>query len=118
MQCFYHRDASAVGLCKSCGRGICGDCTVPYAEGLACRGQCEQAVTDLIALIDRNRRAVVGSGRAVYMFPLFFLVAGVVFAGAGAMTPGGSLFALTMGGIFIVLGLAHGLWIRRVQRGE
>jgi positive regulator of sigma E activity len=118
MHCFYHRDTHAVGACKSCGRGICGDCAVEYAEGLACRGRCEQAVTELIELIARNRRAVVGSGRLVYMFPIFFIAVGTVFAGAGAMTPRVSAFALFMGGAFVVLGVVQALWIRRLQRNQ
>jgi hypothetical protein len=118
MHCFYHRDASAVGLCKSCGRGLCGNCAVEYAEGLACRGRCEQAVTEVIALIERNRRAVVGSGRVVYMFPVFFSFLGIMFVVAGLMMPRAGSFALAFGGAFIVLGLVYGFWVRRVQGGK
>jgi hypothetical protein len=116
MHCFYHRDTYAVGACKSCGRGLCGDCAVEFAEGLACRGRCEQAVNEVIALIARNRRAVVGSGGLVYMYPGFFIVVGTVFVVAGVMTPDNAAFPLAVGAAFVVLGVVHALWVRRVQR--
>lgn len=116
MQCFYHRDLSAVGLCKGCGRGVCGECAVEYAEGLACRGRCEQAVTELITLIERNRRAVVRSGRAVYAFPVFFVVIGVFFSVGGLALSRNGTMPIALGLAFIGLGLFHGFSVHRVHK--
>ena len=54
MRCFYHEDREAVGSCKSCGKGLCRECAVDLTKGLACRGRCEEDVSSVIALIDRN----------------------------------------------------------------
>jgi hypothetical protein len=54
MRCFYHEDREAVGSCTSCGKGLCRECAVDLTKGLACRGRCEQDVSSVIALIDRN----------------------------------------------------------------
>jgi hypothetical protein len=59
MNCFYHPQTVAVGLCKSCGKGLCPACAVDMDQGLACRGRCEQEVRDLIELVSGSvkRRA-------------------------------------------------------------
>jgi hypothetical protein len=70
----------------------------------------------VIELIARNRRAVIGTGRAVYMFPVFFTVLGVMFAAAGLALPRAGLFVLPFGAAFIALGLVYGFRVRRIHR--
>ena len=41
MKCFYHQDRDAVGVCKSCERGVCSECAVDLGKGLACKDRCE-----------------------------------------------------------------------------
>lgn len=36
MQCFLHSTEAAVGICKSCGKGVCRTCAVKVDRGLAC----------------------------------------------------------------------------------
>jgi hypothetical protein len=50
MRCFYHEN-EAVGICKSCGKGICQDCAIDFKKGLACRGHCEESVQHIIQQI-------------------------------------------------------------------
>jgi hypothetical protein len=52
MRCFYHQDKEAVGLCKSCGKGVCLACAVDFSKGLACRGHCEDKVQSIIQKMD------------------------------------------------------------------
>jgi hypothetical protein len=47
MNCFNHRDKPAIGICKSCGKGLCGDCVAELPNVLACKDSCEKQV-DLI----------------------------------------------------------------------
>jgi hypothetical protein len=57
MRCFYHEDKQAVGICKSCGKGVCQECAVDFSKGLACRGHCEESVRSIIQKIgeyDKN----------------------------------------------------------------
>jgi prefoldin subunit 5 len=51
MRCFYHEEKQAVGLCKSCGKGICKECAVDLTTALACRGHCEESVRSIIQRI-------------------------------------------------------------------
>ena len=51
MNCFYHQDVSAIGICKSCSRGLCPDCAAEQTSGLACRGRCEEEVETLARLL-------------------------------------------------------------------
>ncbi len=42
MNCFNHQDKPAVGLCQSCGKGLCEACLAELPNGLACKGSCEK----------------------------------------------------------------------------
>jgi hypothetical protein len=55
MRCFNHRDKEAIAVCRSCGKGVCADCSVDIGRGIACKtGGCEQSTRDCIDLVDRN----------------------------------------------------------------
>jgi hypothetical protein len=51
VKCFQHRAADALGTCKACGRGLCGECAETVGRWLACRGPCEQDVRRLAAIV-------------------------------------------------------------------
>ena len=44
MNCFNHRDTTAVGVCKACGKALCSDCLAEVEGGLACKDNCESKV--------------------------------------------------------------------------
>jgi hypothetical protein len=69
MRCFYHQDREAVGTCKSCGKGVCGECVVDLGKGLACRSRCEADVRAVIALIDRNIQLSTATPTAYMVTP-------------------------------------------------
>jgi hypothetical protein len=54
MRCFYHETKEAVGMCKSCCKGLCAECAVDLSKGLACRNHCEESVKTIIDLVERN----------------------------------------------------------------
>jgi hypothetical protein len=58
MNCFNHRDVAAVGLCKSCGKALCGDCLTELPNGLACKGACEPRVNMINRMLDTNSRVM------------------------------------------------------------
>ncbi len=83
MNCFYHPDQSAIGLCKHCQRGLCAECAAVMDDVLACKGRHEDEVHALEQLTARNlfQSKRVGSG---YMRnAIFYGSVGVVFAGFG-----------------------------------
>jgi len=88
MNCFYHPTVVAVGICKSCGKGLCQECAVDLGKGLACKGHCEEDVKAVMQLIDRSiqrspyHEKVLDTARGNrYLGPLFPLVAGALFLG-------------------------------------
>lgn len=90
MRCFYHESSDAVGTCKSCGKGLCRACAVDMQHGLACKGHCESAVAELIALIQTNvqhRRTVatqLSNMRSnTYIQALFILALAIVLIATG-----------------------------------
>ncbi len=75
MNCFNHRDVPAVGLCKSCLKGLCPDCAVEIVNGLACKGACEERASRINRAMDNNsevinvaRRQSQSSGKLSVLF--------------------------------------------------
>jgi hypothetical protein len=56
VRCYYHADAEAVGVCSSCGRGLCAGSAVEIEGKLACKRSCEEAVARTVRLADSERR--------------------------------------------------------------
>jgi hypothetical protein len=91
MHCYYHDDQAAVGVCKSCGKGLCRECAVDLTKGLACRGHCEADVQGMIQLIDRNIRLSATASRTVQQ-------------GRGIRI-GAGIFHILIGGLFFIFGI-------------
>jgi len=96
VRCYYHSNVEAVGVCKSCQRGLCAACATDAPNGLACRGRCEARVAAIDALIERN----LSSYRRTGLF--------LAFAGGLMMLVG--LVTLRDGWPFVILGLAFASW--------
>ena len=63
MKCFYHNDMDAVGICKSCKKGLCIDCAVDLGKGLACKNYCEEDVKRLIDISQDNIQYVSNTSK-------------------------------------------------------
>jgi hypothetical protein len=133
MNCFYHQDHVAVGVCKSCGKGLCRECATDLGKGLACKGRCEEDVEGVIQLVERNvllmkspasrqklvaeskanieRSIAIGLGSSAW----FYLVLGALFAGWGAFGSKPSPFLTAMGALFVVSG---GITLFRASRAR
>ena len=116
MKCYTHQDREAVGICKSCGKGLCCECAVDMAKGLACRGQCEDDTARLIALIEQNvqlsplGRNVMGNVRKnTFVQATFLLVAGLLFLLTGLTDDRILELPGLLGMAFLALG-AYTLW--------
>lgn len=114
MNCFYHQDTEAVGVCKSCQKGLCSSCAVDLEQGLACLGKCEADVRVLIDFIARNmelgnlsRNMVRSHPRNILFSAVFLLVVGSLFVGWGLGSGGPSGFLVTLGGGFMLYGLVR-----------
>jgi hypothetical protein len=111
MKCFYDPTQDAIGTCKSCCKGLSKEHAVDLGKGLACKGRCEEDVRNLIDLIDRNVslsgasvNLVKGSGKTVYAASLFLLSAGAAFLVMGIVRDFDT-FLTVLGAIFVAYGV-------------
>jgi len=79
MNCFNHPDKSAVGICKSCCKGLCADCLTALPDGLACRNACESRVALINQIIDNNQKVISAANVQVRSSGLFILLLGLMF---------------------------------------
>ena len=125
MNCFNHRAVPAVGLCKSCGKALCGDCLTELPNGLACKGKCESRVTMINRMVDSSAKRLDASAkilsaarqqmRSVGLFCLLMGIGFDVFAVWAYFETAGFLpYFIGLAGAFMsVLGLAL---LRRKER--
>ncbi len=92
MKCFRHHERDAVGVCRSCYKGLCPDCAVEVDKSLACRNSCEEDVRAVNLLIAEN----------IKITP----IASKILHRRENIVKGANIFNVTFGGIFILIGLA------------
>jgi hypothetical protein len=125
MNCFYHQTTPAIGVCKSCGKGVCPACAVDLGKGLACFKRCEENAHALIQYIDHSiERApyydkLTKSARSSrFSGAIFLVIFGLIMVsvgGYGSLTTGGDaseLVPLGLGALFLIYGLVS-LWRAR-----
>ena len=111
MNCFYHPNQPAVGICKSCNRGLCGECAAEVGKAMACRDRCEEDLRAVQALIEANVRTrgvgaqlVKSSSTALFVAGTFVAVTGAGFVYFGSRLPRESPFFVGLGVLFILYG--------------
>ena len=110
MKCFYHGDAEAVAICKSCGRGICHECCAEIGTGAACRNRCEGDVEVINDMIQRNKSSFQKAGSAYTRSGVFLTALGLVFSAVGLYSVRDGhpqWFLLIMGVAFFIYGLSN-----------
>jgi hypothetical protein len=82
MNCFNHRDRPAIGLCKACGKGLCGDCLTELPNGLACKGSCEKRADLLNCITESDAETKIAARHRLFDVGVwnFFLGINFVFA--------------------------------------
>jgi len=122
MKCYYSSNEDAVGICKSCGRGLSRDYAVDLGRGLACRDRCEEDVRTLIRLIDNSARAGARSTEfirrnalSLYGTAAFTLAMGAFILGFGVYR-NFELFGTGLGTLFIIFGAFLYLRARRMAQ--
>lgn len=86
MHCFRHRDKPALGICKSCGKGLCSECFVELANGIACRTGCEERVALINRIVDNNARVMQVANRQLRIAACAGLLVGIVLIGFAVYT--------------------------------
>ena len=111
MKCFNHPGTDAVGVCKSCGRGLCRECVAEVGLSCSCKGECEGVVAAMNELVERGRIAYqkssamqMRSGILVILLGGLFLFFGIAsFSGERSIW---NYFLLGTGVLFTILGLS------------
>jgi hypothetical protein len=111
VQCFIHQDQPAVGVCRTCGRGLCPACTSEVEGGLACAGRCEGDVIALARLLAAEQtnlaqaQKLTAAGRtSIVGVGWFLIVAGAVLMGWELVTDSGLWFVTAIGAVFALFG--------------
>lgn len=103
MQCFNHHNEAAIGICKSCGKGICNKCCTELLNGLACKNSCEKRVNSLNEMIDNQVKILSTSNRNIKNLAYLFIIIGLLLGvGFGALFFQENILAAT---IFISIGV-------------
>jgi len=116
MRCFYHGDADAVAICKSCGHALCHDCCAEVGSSAACRNRCEDDVAALNEMIQRNKTSFQKASGAYLRSGILLVVLGAGFAIFGFSLRGAgspSTFLIIMGVLFFIYGVSQMFTARR-----
>lgn len=118
MKCFRHPAADAVGVCKHCSKGVCGECARETAGALVCSSACEEEVKSLRAMVERNRKVVPIAAPTHLRSAILLFAMAVIFLGFG-MAGGRGYFSwyLIAFGVVMLLGGTFALFnSRRIAR--
>ncbi|HEX3870226.1 MAG TPA: hypothetical protein VHV77_07320 [Pirellulales bacterium] len=85
MICFNHPHLDAVGICKSCGRGLCHTCMTEVGLSCCCRDRCEADVATLNDLVERGRTIYQKNSAAFYRQGISVLAMGLIVTALGAV---------------------------------
>ena len=106
MKCFYHNPVDAVGICKSCNRGLCSDCCFETENGIGCKDRCENEVSALNEIIDRSKTAYAKSRSAYARNAAFLVMMAIVIGVYGAISlaasPSSGGFLILMAVVFLI----------------
>jgi hypothetical protein len=116
MRCFNHQDKEAIGVCKSCARGLCPSCAAEVEKAIACRGRCEVDVSTLLSLNRNSLQFAKTSKQARYLAPTLLIVLGMML-GLMGITHDGIDFTAWAGGIMMVIGIAFMIIHHRMVHG-
>jgi len=84
MNCYYHPDKSAVGLCKYCQRGLCVNCAANAGDSLACKNLHEEQVLSMELLMQKNILQSKRVGSDYVRNTIFYGSVGILFTAFGA----------------------------------
>lgn len=98
MKCFVHQSTDAIGVCSTCGRGLCNACVVKIGGKFYCKDDADRAfgrkLTTRVVAGEKERGAalMVGSilaylvGGVAVVLSCFVLFAGILAGDLGATT--------------------------------
>jgi len=85
MNCYYHPDRPALGVCKHCQRGLCAEDTALVEDSLACKGRHEEQVRGLNLMEARGILQARRMGAGYLRNAIFYALVGILFTAFGGM---------------------------------
>ena len=109
LKCWVHPDIDAIGVCKSCGKGVCKECALTIRNETYCKTCVEASEVSVGKL--KPVKPVVGRSGSITVASILFFIFGVV-GFIGAITEIIHVFAkpffaevAIIGGIDFIVGL-------------
>lgn len=114
MICFQHNDNQSIGICKSCGKGICQHCAIEFPRGLACSEECAIDAKELVEMNERGKKIYgigkfktnrIASGVLVWLLlsSVMWIVVGVNFFVSNKLDYGNAAMAAVFSIITIIV---------------
>ena len=108
MKCFKHSGADAVGVCKYCQKGVCHQCVIEEANGIACSITCASELNKLEQVSKfAEKRVATSKSKLAIIAPLFNLLLGGIFVYRAMQHPDPSNFLILLGLLFICIGIVY-----------
>ncbi len=103
MKCFDDVKRDAVGICKTCSKGLCSDCAIPLGFAITCKGDCESDAVAYQTYIHENQTTKYEVQRNRYQAPAIYAFIGFVLLFINIYMRGWRFSPMTIFGIGIVL---------------
>lgn len=116
MHCYRHAPTEALGICRSCGRGVCAQCVRDLEPSLVCSEQCEQRVRRSDALIANSEATFRQARRGSVVLVIFPPLLGAVLFYFGLSERGWFNALTAMGSILVLFGIVIWWRQRRMRR--
>ncbi len=119
MKCFNHQEIDAVGICKSCNKGLCPECAAEVDLSLACKATCIEEVAAIDAQIKRARVTMSAQKNSRMFLPSFFMVLGAIFIAINIYKTSGIDYRTIPGVAFILFGVVfmfiNRKWVKEME---
>jgi hypothetical protein len=78
MRCFSHHDIAAIGICRTCGKGLCPACAREIDRGIVCSDACAESTRVSQEIVERAKRVYsIGARPKIPLATWYFGVIGV-----------------------------------------
>ncbi|MFT4172337.1 MAG: hypothetical protein QM639_07240 [Rhodocyclaceae bacterium] len=87
MHCYTHQDSHAIAVCRTCGKAVCGICSVSIPFAIACSTECADEAKAVHEMNQRGKK-LYGIGGTKKRLPSGVVMWGLfaaLFCGAGVI---------------------------------
>ena len=100
MQCYRHREASAIAICRYCGKATCPDCCEDTGHGIACSAECAAELWEADKLKSKQKTPIPASVSTYFFFGLILALVGLYLT---VTRPGTDILTFSLAAVFFVM---------------